>query len=212
MITLEIWGDYASFTRPEYKVERYSYDFITPSAARNILQAIYWNPTFDWVIDKIYVMNPIKRMRITRNEMKDKGSYKEMQEAAISGKRAPHLNIRQTQRNAVVLKDVRYVIQAHFEGKENSAFDIEMAHNIFEKRTSIGQCFSTPYLGCREFPAHYRVLSNDEEIKPINLTKEYGLMLYDIDYSGETKKPMFFNARMENGVIDVKNSEVYRQC
>lgn len=210
MIRIEVWGEFASFNRPELKVERYSYDFITPSAARNILQSIYWHPAFDWVIDRIYILNPIKRMSIKRNELADKGSILEMTRYAAGNIDAPHLPIVQTQRSASVLKDVRYVIEAHFVPTGKEDFDAKKIYAITTERAKKGQCFRMPYLGCREFTCQFRLVGNDEEIKTEDLNMNCGIMLYDLDYSGEKVKSYYFNANVVHGVVDLNNCEVYR--
>lgn len=209
MIRLEIWGDYASFNRPELKVERYSYDFITPSAARNILQAIYWHPSFNWIIDKIYILNPIERMSITRNEMKNKGSYGDMKTAAKKGT-SSYLTIDQTQRSASVLKNVKYVIEAHFEPSGNKPFDENKIYAIFSERAKKGKCFKTPYLGTREFSASFRLIEDSELIKPIDLSQRCGLMLYDLKYEDTKSIPYYFDAVIENGVVNLHKCEVFQ--
>ena len=209
MIRLEIWGPYASFNRPELKVERYSYDFITPSAARNILQSIYWHPSFDWVINKIYICNPIVRMRVTRNEMKNKGSYGEMRSAALNGTLPPYLRIDQTQRSASILKNVRYVIEASFVPTGNEPFDEQKIYALFCKRAKKGKCFHQPVMGTREFPAHFRLLDNTENPDPVKINQNCGIMLYDIDFSSGFD-PYYFNAVIEDGIVDLEKCEVIK--
>lgn len=210
MIRLEIWGDFASFNRPELKVERYSYDFITPSAARNILQAIYWHPSFEWVVDKIYICNPIQRMKITRNEMKDKASYQEMKKAATKGTDLPHLKIAQTQRSASVLKNVRYVIEAHFDPTGKEKFNSDKIYAIFCERAKRGGCFHQPFMGVREFPAHFRLLGCDEDVCTVPINSDCGVMLYDIEYKPQGFTPVFFRAIVKDGIVDLTNCEVFR--
>lgn len=210
MIRLELWGDYASFNRPELKVERYSYDVITPSAARNILQSIYWHPEFNWVIDKIYIISPGDRITITRNETNNKGSFAEMRKAAEKRTVAPHLRIDQTQRSSSILKSVRYVIEAHFEPSGKGTFDEDKIYAIFTERAKKGKCFKTPFLGCREFAANFELIDNSKPIQTANITVDYGLMLYDIDYSGDLRQPYYYHAVAKNGIIDLRECEVIR--
>ena len=210
MVRVEIWGDYAAFNRPELKVERYSYDFITPSAARNILQAIYWHPGFEWIIQKIYIMKPIQRMTITRNEQKDKASYKEMKSFCAGKCAAPKLNINQTQRSSNILKDVNYIIEAKFEITDYSKADENKVYAIFYERLKKGKCFSTPYLGVKEFPAYFAPVDNKAFIKPEDINKDCGLMLMDIDYSDGKFKPYYFDAKIEHGIVDIESSRIYK--
>ena len=209
-VKLEIWGDYASFNRPELKVERYSYDVITPSAARNILQAIYWHPGLNWVIDRILLLSEPERMSITRNEMKNKGSYADMKASVYTGKAPPHLKIDQTQRSASVLKNVHYVIEAHFIPSGNGDFDENKIYAIFCDRAKRGKCFKMPYLGCREFPANYRLVDATEKIAPLPINRDFGIMLYDIDYDKDNMSPCYFHAKANEGIIDLTNCEVIR--
>jgi CRISPR-associated protein Cas5d len=206
-ITLRIWGDYACFTRPEMKVERVSYDLITPSAARGILEAIYWKPSIIWVIDKLHVLKPIKFVNLRRNEVGCNlplGNIK----AAMRGE-SDDLSIfvedERQQRAAMVLKDVEYVIEAHFEviGEEdsNSAKHIEM----FRRRAEKGQCYHQPYLGCKEFPAHF-ALTNGRMPESAVGDRDFGWMLHDIDYEHDFT-PRFFKAAMKNGVVEVPKFE-----
>lgn len=208
MIRLKIWGDFAAFNRPELKVERFTYDVITPSAARNILQAIYWHPSFDYVIDKIYIMKPIQKISIKRNELKDKINYKQIKENALNNIGDTSLNIRQTQRNSVVLKNVEYIIEAHFIKKENiEEFDKDKIYAIFCKRAKSGKCYKMPYLGNREYACYFELVENNEEIIPENINMNLGLMLYDLIYD-TTIKPSFFNAKIINGIINLTDIEV----
>ena len=209
MIRIEIWGDFASFNRPELKVERYSYDVITPAAARNILQAIYWHPSFDWIVDKIWIINPIKRMTIKTNEVKNKGSYPDMKSAALGKRKSPHLTVDRTQRSASILKDVRYVIEAHFV-ETGEGFDKNKIYAIFCERAKKGKCFHMPWLGTREFAADFRLVSKDEEIVPYDLNGDLGIMEYDIDFSKETPEPYYFHAKVHHGLMDLTECEVIR--
>ena len=214
MIQLEIWGDYACFSRPELKIERVSYDVPTPSAARGIVEAIYFHPGLKWSIDKIYVLSPIKFTNIRRNEVKNKISGSNVREY-INGKRdelylAASKEI--VQRAAMVLQDVHFVIQAHFDMTDKAAPGDNPGkfQDIVTRRMEKGQCFHTPYLGCREFPAYFRKWSGGP-IPAIKETRDLGFMLYDMDYTDpQNITPMFFHAKLENGVLNTADCEVFR--
>lgn len=209
---LKVWGDYACFTRPEMKVERVSYDVITPSSARAIFEAIHWKPAIKWVIDEINVIKPIKFQTILRNEVKNIISTQAINKSIKNKEEQFYMDANEArqQRNSMILKDVEYVIKAHFEmTKYAGQSDDEKKHyNIFLRRARNGECFNQPYLGCREFSCNFELLEN-EEFSPINETKDLGWMLYDIDFVKESdsyKKveqynPIFFRAEMVNGKI-----------
>lgn len=212
-IRVEVWGDYALFTRPEMKVERVSYDVITPSAARGIIEAIYYKPAIKWYIDRIVVCNPIKFTNIRRNEVKSKISARNVKAVmAGSGQIKPiYTPIDIQQRASLVLKDVRYIIEAHFKltskvGEEDTP---EKHYNIAIRRLRNGQCFHQPCFGCREFPANFRVFEGDPDKEGIQESRDLGFMLFDMDYSDPRNiKPLFFRASMKNGVIDLRDCEV----
>lgn len=209
MIRLKVWGNYAAFNRPELKVERFTYDIMTPSAARNILQSIYWHPCFDYIIDKIYIMKPIQKMSIKRNELKNKIDYKDIKESALKTNQPTYLPIRQTQRNAVVLKDVEYIIEAHFIQKGNDpVFDNDKIYALFCKRAKSGKCFKMPFLGNREYSCFFEFIDNNEIITPENINLDLGIMLYDIEFNNGTMKPYFFNSKVNNGILDLTKVEV----
>ncbi len=206
-IALKVWGEYACFTRPEMKVERVSYDVITPSAARGILEAIYWKPAIRWVIDRIHVLKPIRFENIRRNELGHKLPVGTIKKAMKDGHTpvqifADDQKVRQ-QRAAMILRDVAYVIEAHFEF--NGAEDNNPGKHleIFRRRAARGQCFHRPYLGCREFPAHFALVEESEiPDSPLQGDRELGYMLHDLDFS-DNMTPRFFRARMQDGVIKV---------
>jgi len=212
---VEIEGAYALFSRPELKVERYSYDVITPSAARGILEAVCWKPAIKYVIDKIYVMKPIRFTNIRRNEVSAKASAS-LARAAMNGGDNPLYiassdNIQQ--RASLLLKDVRYIIEAHFEMTEKAGErdTPEKFYNIILRRLRNGQCYYQPYLGCREFPAKFRLYDEDIQTAYPDSERDFGLVLYDMDYSDpENIQPTFFRAVMRNGVIDLTDCEVLR--
>lgn len=215
-IKLEVWGDYALFTRPEMKVERVSYDVITPSAARGLIEAIYWKPAIRWVIDKIHVCSPIEFTNIRRNEVSSKILAGNVRAAMSGGSQPLYLNTSEDiqQRASLVLKKVRYVIEAHFEltDKAGEADTNEKHYNIALRRMRQGQCFHMPCFGCREFPAQFRLY--EEETPPVTALsgrQDLGFMLYDMDFSKQGEiEPMFFRAVLQDGVMDVTECEVVR--
>ncbi len=226
---LEVWGDYACFTRPEMKVERVSYDVITPSAARAIFEAIFWKPAIEWRIKKIEVLNPIRWISVRRNEV-----------GALMSDRSTGIYIEDNrqQRAGLLLRDVCYRLHGElvfipidkrkktsreipdYLISEEEMSDLRKDENpgkyngMFERRAKKGQCFNQPYLGCREFSAHFRLIEESELKKeqesklPIADTRDLGFMLYDMDFSDENDpKPAFFRAKIEKGVIEVPNWE-----
>ncbi len=216
-VKVHVWGDYALFSRPELKTERYSYDVITPSAARGILDAVYWHPGMRWVIDKIYVKNPICFTSVRRNEVKSKILASNVLQAYNGADKPLYISAREdiVQRAAQVLCNVSYVIEAHFEmtDKANASDNPGKFKDIIMRRLRRGECFHMPCLGCREFPANF-ALCEEEEIHTAYdevPEKDLGLMLYDMDYSDpENIQPMFFHAVMRHGVIDLRECEVLR--
>ena len=222
--TLEVRGDYACFTRPEMKVERVSYDVITPSAARAIFSAIFWKPAIRWHIRKIEVLKPIQWTSVRRNEV-----------GSVASDRSDGIfieDVRQ-QRAGLFLRDVAYRIHADLEfirpsnrpkvtnpvpdalvpqsERDEWAKDENPGkyNAIFERRARKGQCFNQPYFGCREFSCAFRLVENlSDEPSPINDTRDLGFMLYDLDFTDEANpKPAFFRPEMKNGVIDVPRWE-----
>jgi CRISPR-associated protein Cas5d len=208
-VKLKVWGKYACFTRPELKVERGSYDVITPSAARGILEAIHWKPAIRWIVDKIHVLKPVRFQSIRRNEVGSKISARNVREAMNAGSLdglCLYVDEDRQQRAATVLHDVAYVIEAHFElTKKAGPHDNDGKHReMFVRRAENGQCFHQPCLGTREFPAHFAVVEG-EPSKPhaaLQGEKDLGWMLYDIDFVNGMK-PLFYRPTMVDGVIDV---------
>lgn len=229
-VRLEVWGDYASFNRPEMKVERVSYEVMTPSAARGILEAIYWKPQFRWVVDRVRVLAPIAFTHVRRNEI-DSTILASKVSAAICGQ-PDGLGIaieeHRQQRAAMILRDVRYGIEAHVEvldaterGGEALVHPEGKHLDAFKRRAGKGQYFHHPYLGCREFPANFRLLDDDEEFPapPPELSgeRDLGFMLCDISFEPDDNgkivesncgrrlraTPRFFHAWMRDGVIDI---------
>lgn len=214
MIRAEFWGQNAVFSRPEMKVERVTYDVPTPSAARGMLESVYFHPGMQFHIHKIYVLNPISFTNIRRNEVKSKILASSVKRAYQGGENALYLDTAQDiqQRATIALQNVHYVIEASFSmtDKANPSDNPGKFQDILKRRLRKGQCYSQPYFGCREFPANFR-LWEDGEIPTIPETRDLGFMLYDMDYSDpENITPMFFRARMENGIIDLDHCEVFR--
>ena len=214
MIQLEVWGAYALFSRPELKVERVSYDVPTPSAARGIVESVYYHPGLRWYIDRIHVLNPIRFVSIRRNEVTDKISGRNVRQAAQGGGQALYLVTSQkiVQRSSLLLQDVHYVIEAHFEMTDKAAPSDNPGkfQDIVTRRMERGQCFHTPYFGCREFPVSFRRWPGGP-IPTIDETRDLGLMLYDFDYSDPAAiTPTYFRAQLEHGVLNTQNCEVFR--
>lgn len=214
--TIECWGKYACFTRPEMKTERVSYDVMTPSAARGLVEAIFWHPGLRYVIDEIDVMSPIKFTNIRRNEVNNKIVPKTISENVKKNKMI-YLNANATanrqQRAAMILKDVRYCIKLHFEmtDKANAGDNPGKFREMLTRRARKGQCYHQPYLGTREFPAGFRLVEEDESIIPYPETRDLGFMLYDMDYHDPKNiTPLFFRAKLADGVMDLRNCEVHQ--
>ena len=211
---LEVWGPIACFTRPELKVERVSYDVITPSAARAIFEAVFWKPAIHWQVTKIEVLSPIKWTSVRRNEV-----------GAVASKSPIFIEDKRQQKNSLLLRDVRYRLYAKLEfiplrnrkteTNENERPDENPGkyNAMFERRASKGQCFTQPYLGTRECSASFKLIDpeNDTLDAPIRETRDLGIMLYDMDFEANLSNPpaMFYRTKMENGVIIVppQNSE-----
>ena len=213
---LDVQGEFACFTRPELKVERVSYDVITPSAARAIYESIFWKPAIHWQITKIEVINPIIWASIRRNEV-----------GTVAKKSPFYIEDKRQQKNSLILKNVHYRIWAKMEYRsvkkrilDHDIFAHEPGcdenpmkyYQMFERRASNGQCFNQPYLGTREFAANFRLVDtiNEDLIPALDETKDLGIMLYDMDFSDpKNTQAMFFRAKMNNGVIIVppSNSE-----
>ena len=216
-VKVHVWGDYALFSRPELKTERYSYDVITPSAARGILDAVYWHPGMRWVIDKIYVKNPICFTSVRRNEVKSKILASNVLQAYNGADKPLYISAREdiVQRAALVLCNVSYVIEAHFEmtDKANASDNPGKFKDIIMRRLKRGECYHMPYFGCREFPVNFSIC-DEEEVHTIYdeiPEKDLGFMLYDLDYSdGNNIQPMFYRAIMKRGVLDLRHCEVIR--
>jgi CRISPR-associated protein Cas5d len=227
---LEVSGDFACFTRPEMKVERVSYDVMTPSAARAVFEAILWKPAIRWQVSKIEVLHPIKWINLRRNEVGCVASTRNIETAMKSGTGQLGIFVEdeRQQRAGLFLRDVKYRIHAHFElrdpgfhkpnyphlSKRKSGDEGDLVNepnaavkfmSMFERRAAKGQCINQPYLGCREFAAHFSLVDvNTASPEAVPETRDLGWMLYDLDYSDAADpKPRFFRAQIMNGVLNV---------
>lgn len=211
---LEVRGDYACFTRPEMKVERVSYDFITPSAARAVFEAILWKPEIRWVVERIEVLQPVRWISVRRNEVGAVASTRNVQSAMQAGSGLLGLNIEdeRQQRAGLFLRDVAYRLHARFEPVKGEALTNPAKYaEMFRRRASKGQCVNQPYLGCREFDARFRLVESlvGEPEPSASLDGDFGWMLHDMDFSRPTDpRPTFFRARVVSGVIDLTQAEV----
>jgi CRISPR-associated protein Cas5, subtype I-C/DVULG len=235
---LEVWGEYACFTRPEMKAERVSYDIMTPSAARAIFEAILWKPAIRWHITKIEVLSPIKWISVRRNELDKKAAIPTARQMA--GMLGPPMGMtvsERIQRAGLFLRDTRYRIHGYFEfippeervnnrSLENEHWADEQERTeivrldeneakyaaMFERRARKGQCFHRPYLGCREFACDFRLIRNPEQesAQPIQETRDLGFMLYDLNFESEPAdpSPLFFRAFMQNGIVNTDRREI----
>ena len=211
-IRLHIWGERACFTRPEMKVERVSYDVPTPSAARGILEAVHWKPAIRWHIDRIHVLKPIRFQSFRRNEVGAKASAANAAKAMRAGSTAGLglvVEDNRQQRATLMLVDVAYVVEAHFELTDKAGDDGEAKHlAMFNRRAREGQCFHRPCLGTREFAAEFMLVEPDaplpESLLPAGQrNRDLGWMLHDIDFTDGKNTSRFFRARLEDGVLDV---------
>lgn len=199
---MHVWGDYACFTRPEMKAERVSYDVMTPSAARAIMEAVFWKPAFRWEISAIEVLKPIRWINIRRNELGNVASYS----GGGVGKGQVFIEDDRQQRAATLLRDVAYRIHARQvmtdkKGPDDSPKKLE---EMFLRRAGKGQCFMQPYLGCREFSAFFRLEEGNDNLAPAMMQDEdFGYMLHDLDFSQSPPQPKFFRARMKQGRIEI---------
>lgn len=207
-VLVEVWGDYACFSRAEFKTERVSYDVMTPSAARGLLEAIFWHPGMKWVIDRIYICAPIRFTNVRRNEVKDTISWKKAK-SAMEHREDLYLTTPESiqQRAAMVLRDVHYVIEAHFDMTQRASPTDNRGkfQDIMRRRLEKGQFYHQPCFGVREFPANFKPC---KEIPPcpkeLRGEKDLGWMLLDMDYSDPKDiKPCFFRATLRDGVMDV---------
>ncbi len=206
---LELSGPYACFTRPEMKVERVSYDVMTPSAARACFEAILWKPAMRWHVRRIEILRPIRWLNLRRNEVSGVVSSSKVETAMRNGvgDLAQYIEDERQQRAGLFLRDVAYRVHADLEVLPGAAPDNTPMkfQEMFERRANKGQCVNQPYLGCREFAAAFRLVSDlDGEPPAIPETRDLGFMLHDLDFTQPADpQPRFFRARMENGVVKV---------
>lgn len=218
MLEVKVWGDWACFTRPENKAERVSYDVMTPSAARGVLEAIFWKPEFRWQIREIWVLKPIRHFSIVRNEV---GNVASVGAAHGWEEKNGHYyaDADRTQRHSLILRDVAYLIRAEMLLRPHATDPVFKYRDQFRRRVARGQCHHTPYLGMREFSAYFALPGGNET--PIPITDDLGRILFDISYTKEKggpvlfaqhdaagtnwveghARPRFFPARLENGIL-----------
>lgn len=216
---LKVWGDYACYARPEMKVERVSYDVMTPSAARGVLEAIHWKPAIRWVVDAIHVLEPIRFQSIRRNEVGHKAPAAKIKSAMKRGDLSDLqllVDEDRQQRASTVLVKPAYVIEAHFVLTDKAGpEDNEGKHlDMFNRRAARGQCFHQPCLGTREFAAHFELIPMDIELpRAHDETRDLGFMLWDIDHQAPGRPSLFFRASLDKGVVRVPSpgsSEILR--
>lgn len=228
-LCLKVWGEFACFTRPEMKVERVSYDVITPSAARAVFEAILWKPEIRWTLTRIEVLRPVRWISVRRNEV---GAIASETTAKQSG--GLYIEDQRQQRAGLILRDVAYRLHARFDvvdgakhihrypelrGRFPAESEEAQPENpakylaMFQRRARKGQCFNQPYLGCREFSAFFELVEDPQaaarQEPPIPVDEDFGWMLHDLDFA-DGVKPGFFRAVMKEGVIDLEGVEVRR--
>lgn len=221
---LEVRGDYACFTRPEMKVERVSYDLITPSAARAVFEAIFWKPAVRWRIQRIEVLNPVRWISVRRNEVGAVASTRNVQTAMGQGRGdlALYIEEERQQRAGLFLRDVAYRVHAEMQlvGTDAHANPSKYV-DMFTRRARAGQCVNQPYLGCREFAARFRLVDlhsdgrgswrvDEHEVPALHgWTADLGWMLHDMDFAdAASPQPRFFRARVQRGVVELTGAEV----
>jgi len=211
-LEVKVWGDWACFTRPEMKVERVSYPVMTPSAARGVLEAIFWKPQFSWQVEEVWVLNSIRYFSILRNEVNSRASERVALGWKESGGGYDATSDR-AQRHTLALRDVAYVIKANVDVKPDVTDDPAKFRDQFRRRVQDGRCFATPYLGCREFSANFSVPSDDDQPQPLD--EDLGPMLLEIDYEPDGSgrgRPKFFNARLTQGILTVPQLSVVKEA
>ena len=218
-VRLKVWGEYALFTRPENKVERLSYDIMTPSAARGVLEAILWKPAIRWLVRRIDLLRPIRFGRVDQNDDNWDRLQEDQRSVRFTSIRRNEVGCAMSHRNktgffveeqrqqraGMILRDVAYVIHAEFELTEAAGSDdtIQKFSEMFRRRAAKGQCFHRPYLGCREFGANFELIDFDQDQpEPVSESRDLGWMFYDYDYA-VARQAMFFQARLDNGSMIV---------
>lgn len=202
-LEVKVWGPMACFTRPEAKVERVTYEVMTPSAARGILEAIFWKPEMDWQVREIRVLCPIRHISLLRNEIKSRAVYATARQWAERDG-GYYADEDRTQRHTLALRDVAYIIVADAVVRPGVAVDSAKYRDQFRRRVSRGQCHHMPYLGCREFTASFALPERTEQ--PQKMSADLGLMLFDLQYQQDSTgrgKPQFFRAQLEEGILRV---------
>jgi CRISPR-associated protein Cas5d len=206
---LELFGPYACFTRPEMKVERVSYDVMTPSAARACFEAILWKPAIRWHVRRIEVLRPIRWINLRRNEVASVASTRNVESAMKTGKGDLGLYIEEDrqQRAGLFLRDVAYRVHADLEflRERDPGASPAKYQEMFERRARRGQCVNQPYLGCREFAAAFRLVDDPTaEPSPLAETRDLGFMLHDLDFANPADpQPRFFRAQLQSGTVEV---------
>ncbi len=203
LLEVRVWGDFACFTRPEMKVERVSYPVMTPSSARGVLEAIFWKPQVTWRVEEIRILKPIRYFSILRNEVNSRASERSATAWSKSGG-GFDASADRAQRHTLALRDVDYVIRAQVEVKPGVDADVAKYRDQFRRRVRAGRCFSTPYLGCREFSACFTEPDGSE--RPIAVTDDIGSMLLDLDNATDQSArhvPRFFQAHLTQGILHV---------
>jgi len=202
---LQIAGDFACFTRPEMKVERVSYDLITPSAARAVFEAILWKPAIRWHVRRIEVLRPVRWINLRRNEVGAVISTRNVQQAMAAGEGDLTLYVEdeRQQRAGLFLRDVAYRVHAELEVRNDEP--PQKYHQMFERRAAKGQWVNQPYLGCREFAADVRLVGATDDLPaPIDESRDLGWMLHDLDFAQlNDPQPRFFRAQLTRGVVEV---------
>ncbi len=203
LLEVKVWGGLACFTRPEMKVERVSYDVMTPSAARGVLEAIFWKPEFSWQLREIWVLNPIRHFSMLRNEVNSKAVISTAQKWVQSGG-SYFAEDDRAQRHTLALREVSYLIKAEVVLKSHATDDVAKYRDQFRRRVERGQCHHIPYLGCREFSAYFAPPNGSEQA--LSRTDDLGQILFDLDYASDKSgrgTPRFFPARLEKGVLKI---------
>ena len=206
-LEVKFWGDFACFTRPEMKVERVSYQAMTPSAARGALEAIYWKPQVAWRVQEIHVLKPVAYTSIQRNEINHRQSERTARAwVGEGGGYDASATKSRAQRHTLALRDVSYIVRAQLDLVDGAENNIAKHRDQFRRRVERGRCFATPYLGCREFTACFG--NPEPSDTPIDHTEDLGLMLLDIDYEPDGTgrgTPRFFDASLDSGILRVPN-------
>lgn len=203
-LDIRVWGDYACFTRPEMKVERVTYPVMTPSAARGVLEAVFWKPEVTWRVGEIWVLKPIRYASILRNEVNTRASERAAAGWAKDGVGGFVAGEDRSQRHTLALRDVEYIIRAQLRLRSHATDDIAKYRDQFRRRVRDGRCFATPYLGCREFSAAFAEPRGDEQ--PIDLSDDLGTILHDLAYAPDRSgraTPLWFHARLDRGILRV---------